>query len=87
MEAIVGRDGLGPDERALLAFADRFESELIHQGSARRTFADTLAVGWRLLATLPASSLTRVRPEWIAKYRPEEEADGTPAGDPQRADR
>jgi V/A-type H+-transporting ATPase subunit B len=86
MEAVVGRDGLGADERAMLGFADRFERELVHQGSARRSFEETLAAGWRLLTSFPAQALTRVRAEQVQRYRPKEEADGAPTGDPNRAD-
>lgn len=68
MAAVVGADGLGEEERRLLAFADRFENELVGQGSARRTLEETLAIGWRLCSAFPAAALTRVKPEHLEKY-------------------
>ncbi len=88
MEAIVGAEGLGTDERAFLAFADRFEQELLHQGGERRTLEETLAIGWRLLAAVPAAKLTRIKPELIARYRPESEGGhAATAGHPDGAPR
>jgi V/A-type H+/Na+-transporting ATPase subunit B len=68
MKAIIGAEALGENERGLLAFADRFEAELVHQGSARRTVAETLALGWRLLEGFPREALTRIRGELAARY-------------------
>lgn len=70
MAAIVGEGGLGEEERAFLAFADRFEGEFLNQGEARRTLEETLAIGWRLLAAFPARALTRVKPALIERYAP-----------------
>jgi V/A-type H+-transporting ATPase subunit B len=87
MEAIVGAEGLGAEERTFLTFAERFEQEYLNQGSERRSLEETLAIGWRLLGTIPAAKLTRIKPELIARYRPESEdphataaghADGAP---------
>ena len=50
LEAVVGRDGLLEEDRRMLDFAERFEREFIHQGTARRTVAETLDCGARLLA-------------------------------------
>jgi V/A-type H+/Na+-transporting ATPase subunit B len=61
MKAIVGAEGLGESERAFLDFADKFEQQLVHQGGARRTLADTLALGWKLLAPFPREQLTRIK--------------------------
>ncbi|HEU5056456.1 MAG TPA: V-type ATP synthase subunit B [Kofleriaceae bacterium] len=60
MAAVVGEGGLGEADRRALAFADRFERELVHQGGARRTLADTIEIGWRLLESLPRSDLRRL---------------------------
>lgn len=60
MAAIVGDAGLGATDGRALAFADRFESEFVGQGRERRTIAETLALGWRLLATLPREDLHRI---------------------------
>jgi V/A-type H+-transporting ATPase subunit B len=60
MAAIVGEAGLAEADRRALSFADRFEREFIHQQS-RRTIADTLEAGWRLLESLPRDDLLRIR--------------------------
>jgi V/A-type H+-transporting ATPase subunit B len=60
MASIVGEAGLAEEDRRALAFAARFERELIAQGAVRRTLAETFAAGWRLLATLPREDLLRL---------------------------
>ncbi len=66
MAAIVGEAGLSDADRRALAFADRFEREFVHQ-PARRTIAETVATGWRLLDSLPRGDLLRIRDEtWTA---------------------
>jgi len=70
MAAIVGAANLGEEERRFLAFADRFEQELVHQGTAFRSLDDTLAVGWRLLSSFPRQALTRVRPSLVERWAP-----------------
>ena len=68
LAAIVGEAGLTDADRRALALADRFEQELIHQGAERRSLDDTLAAGWRLLATLPRAELTRLSDAtWAAR--------------------
>jgi V/A-type H+-transporting ATPase subunit B len=63
MAAIVGEAGLGEGDRRAMAFADRFEKEFVHQGATRRTLAETIEVGWRLLDTMPRDDLLRIRDE------------------------
>lgn len=70
MAAIVGEAGLAAVDRRALAFADRFELEFVGQGGARRPIADTLAVGWRLLATLPREDLHRITDATWASHVP-----------------
>jgi len=48
------------EDRRALDFAGRFESELVGQGTERRTIAETFAVGWRLLDALPRGDLQRI---------------------------
>jgi V/A-type H+-transporting ATPase subunit B len=68
MAAIVGEAGLAPADRRALAFADRFETEFVGQGEVRRTVSDTLALGWRLLETLPREDLLRLSDAaWAAR--------------------
>ena len=49
LEAIVGREGMTAGDRVMLDFADAFERELIHQGSARRDINGSLDRGVELL--------------------------------------
>jgi V/A-type H+-transporting ATPase subunit B len=49
LEAVVGRDGMLADDRRLLDFADRFETEFVHQGKKRRTIDATLDTAKTLL--------------------------------------
>jgi len=66
--SIVGQDALSESDRRHLVFADRFERELIHRGTARRTIAETLDKGWELLRILPQAELTRIRKELVDRY-------------------
>jgi len=60
MSAIVGDAGLGEVDRRARDFAEQFERELVAQGETRRSIADTIAIGWRLLAALPRDDLERI---------------------------
>jgi V/A-type H+/Na+-transporting ATPase subunit B len=60
MASIVGEAGLGESDRRARAFASRFEREFVAQGRARRSIADTIAVGWRLLESMPRDDLERI---------------------------
>ncbi|GAB4388991.1 MAG: ATP synthase subunit B [Thermodesulfovibrionales bacterium] len=42
LEAIIGREGMTPEDRKMLDFAEAFETEFVHQGGARRTIDETL---------------------------------------------
>jgi len=69
--AIVGKDALSERDRLLLEFAEHFENKFVRQGyDEDRTIADTLNIGWDLLATLPVEQLTRIDRDLIAKYHP-----------------
>jgi V/A-type H+-transporting ATPase subunit B len=69
MAAIVGEAGLAPADRRAMAFADRFEQDLVRQGDARRLLAETIDIGWRLLDTLPREDLLRLSDEtWNARH-------------------
>jgi V/A-type H+-transporting ATPase subunit B len=79
MAAIVGAASLGEDERRLLAFADRFESELVGQGGAFRSIEETLDVGWRLLSEFPPEALTRIPAALLEGRRAKGGSDGAVA--------
>jgi V/A-type H+-transporting ATPase subunit B len=65
--AIVSEAGLPPADRRALAFAERFEREFVHQGSGRRSVAETIEVGWKLLETLPREDLVKISDEVWAR--------------------
>jgi V/A-type H+-transporting ATPase subunit B len=67
MAAIVGEDGLSEADRRALTFAERFEREFIGQ-DRRRSLAETIAAGWRLLESLPRDDLLRITSAtWTAR--------------------
>ena len=66
MVAIVGEAGLSPSDRRALAFAEDFERTFVGQGSGRRSLAETIETGWRLLDRLPADDLLKLTPELLA---------------------
>ena len=49
LESIVGREGMAPEDRVFLDFADAFESEYIHQENDVRSIDQTLDKGIELL--------------------------------------
>lgn len=66
MAGVVGHAGLGPADKRALELADRFERELVHQPT-RRTAAETLEAGWRLLESLPRADLGRLSDEVLER--------------------
>jgi V/A-type H+/Na+-transporting ATPase subunit B len=69
MAAIVGEAGLAPADRRAMAFADRFEQDLVRQEDVRRSLVETIDIGWRLLDTLPREDLLRLSDEiWNAHH-------------------
>ncbi len=74
--AIIGEDALSDLDRKYLKFADRFETEMIGQGTIDRGIEDTLGLGWQLLSILPTSELRRVSKKTIAKYLSPIQKDG-----------
>ena len=74
MVAIVGEAGLTPADRRALAFAESFERQLVSQGGQRRTLAETMEVGWRLLDTVPREDLLKLSDALIASRQSQREA-------------
>jgi len=74
MVAIVGEAGLTPADRRALAFADAFEHELVGQGTGRRTLAETIEHGWRLLDGVPREDLLKLTDEMIERRRAQRDA-------------
>ena len=67
MAAIVGEGGLAEADRRAMAFAEKFEREFVNQGASRRTIAETIETGWRILETLPREDYTRISEENLAR--------------------
>ena len=66
---ILGEAALTDIDKLYAAFADAFEQEYVSQGyNADRDIAETLTIGWRLLAKLPRSELKRVSDELLDEY-------------------
>lgn len=69
LATLVGERNLGWRERRYLRFAEAFEQKFVKQGVyERRTFEETLDIGWDVLSILPEDELTNARPEISAKY-------------------
>ena len=66
--SIVGEAGLTAEDRRCLTFADGFEQDYLNQGDERRTYTETLDLGWKLLAPFPAAELKRVTPTQVADH-------------------
>jgi V/A-type H+-transporting ATPase subunit B len=49
LEAIVGREGMSDEDKRMLDFAEAFEREIVHQGTARRGIDQTLDLSRALL--------------------------------------
>jgi V/A-type H+-transporting ATPase subunit B len=70
MVAIVGEAALSPADRRALAFAAEFERTFVGQGGGRRSLAETLEAGWRLLDRLPPEDLLKLDSALLARRAP-----------------
>ncbi len=77
--AIVGQDALSDLDRKYLGFAAAFETEMISQGSTRRTIEETLGLGWKLLGIIPKEELTRITKDLVDRYYCKIMEDGVPS--------
>ncbi len=69
LAAIIGEEEMGETEQRYLAFGKAFERQFITQrNEENRTLEQTLAIGWKLLALLPPTALTRLKPQDIAEH-------------------
>jgi V/A-type H+-transporting ATPase subunit B len=66
--AIIGEAALSSEDRCVLNFAERFESEFVGQGYTDRTIEETLTRAWTLLATIPRSQLKRIPVAFLDLY-------------------
>ena len=67
LASVVGVEGLVEADRRYLAFGTAFEDTLVSQAQAR-TLEESMAIGWKLLADLPRSELTRLSDAQIAAH-------------------
>ncbi|MDR1741614.1 MAG: V-type ATP synthase subunit B [Synergistaceae bacterium] len=66
---VVGVDELSDDDKQYLAFGTAFERTYLSQGKTEnRDIGQSLDMGWRLLATLPDSALTRISMKDMETY-------------------
>ena len=67
LASVVGVEGLAETDRRYLDFGTAFEQSLASQTGAR-TLEQSMAIGWKLLAGLPRSELTRLSDAQIAAH-------------------
>ena len=71
LATIIGEDGLGSRDKDYLRFGEQFEKKVINQGKdENRTIEQTLTIAWDTLSILQEEELTRINPDYIAKYFP-----------------
>lgn len=68
--AVIGETALSRDNRLVLAFAEKFESEFVGQGSQIRQIEETLDLAWKLLADIPLPLLKRIPEDVLEQYYP-----------------
>ncbi len=68
---VSGEKALTSTDKLYIKFIERFEKEFINQGYyENRSIETTLNIGWKLLAILPESELSRIDPEILKKFHP-----------------
>lgn len=67
LASVVGEDGLSAGDRCYLHFGQHFEREFVSQDAAR-SLEESMALGWRLLASLPRADLSRLSDAQIAEH-------------------
>lgn len=76
LASVIGEEELSPADKRLLEFGRSFEQQFIQQGfSDSRTIEQSLALGWKLLSSLPREELDRVDNEILEKYWHSENAE------------
>jgi len=67
LASVVGEEGLADTDRRYLAFGAAFEAELVAQDGVR-TLERSMATGWKLLAALPVTELSRLSDAQIERH-------------------
>lgn len=69
LAAIIGAEDLPAADRRYLEFAEAFERRLVGQAEdEQRSIEQTLGIAWEILSLLPATSLTRLDQELLARH-------------------
>ena len=74
--SIVGEEALTEMDRKYINFAERFEKEMIGQGTKTRDIEETLNLGWSLLKIFSKEDLNRINKDLISRYFSEIMEDG-----------
>lgn len=66
---IIGESSLTEQDRRILDFSKRFETEFLGQGKLNRSIYETLDIAWNLLSAIPTKYLKRIPEKFIRKYQ------------------
>ena len=67
LASVMGEQGLPEADRGFLAFGARFENDLLQQPGPR-TLEESMEAGWKALAGLPRTDLTRLSDDQIRRH-------------------
>jgi V/A-type H+-transporting ATPase subunit B len=69
LASIIGEEELSDADKHYLKFGEIFEQQFLTQGETEnRGIAQTLDLGWKILARLPREDLLRINKKYIEKY-------------------
>ncbi|MDR1411712.1 MAG: V-type ATP synthase subunit B [Spirochaetaceae bacterium] len=69
LASIIGEEELSDSDKHYLKFGEIFEQQFLTQGETEnRSIAQTLDLGWQILARLPREDLLRINKKYIEKY-------------------
>jgi V/A-type H+-transporting ATPase subunit B len=69
LASIIGEEELSDADKHYLKFGEIFEQQFLTQGETEnRSIAQTLDLGWKILARLPREDLLRINKKYIEKY-------------------
>lgn len=63
--SIIGEGAITEEDRRVLRFAERLETEFIGQGMTNRSITETLDLAWSLLSDIPTNLLKRIPQEFL----------------------
>jgi V/A-type H+-transporting ATPase subunit B len=69
LASIIGEEEISEADKHYLKFGEIFEQQFLSQGETEnRSIAQTLDLGWQILARLPREDLLRINKKYIEKY-------------------